>query len=163
MRYADAPTTEAAVQVDAPPERVWPLVTDMGLLVEVSEELQEVEWLDGADGPALGRTFRGRNAHPQAGEWETVSTVTEYEERAAFAWTVMDVENPTATWRFTLTPTDGGTELRQWARLGPGPSNLTAVIARMPDKEERIVAGRLREWHAAMEANLAVIKQRAES
>ncbi len=162
MRYADSPTTEASVYVDAPPERVWPLVTDIALIAELSEELQEVEWLEGA-GPALGRTFRGRSAHPQVGEWETVSTVVEFDEGAAFAWAVMDTENPTATWRFTLTPTAGGTEVRQSARMGPGPSFLTTVIARMPEKEERIVAGRLREWQASIDRNLAAIKERAES
>ena len=52
--------------------------------------------------------------------------------------------------------------MRQWARLGPGPSNITAVIAEMPDKEERIVSGRLREFQAGIEANLAAIKERAE-
>ena len=60
-------------------------------------------------------------------------------------------------------PQDGGTALRQWARLGPGPSNITAVIAEMPDKEERIVAGRLREFQAGIEANLAAIKERVEA
>jgi hypothetical protein len=33
----------------------------------------------------------------------------------------------------------------------------------MPDKEERIVAGRLREFRAGMEANLSAIKERAEA
>jgi len=79
-----------------------------------------------------------------------------------FAWIVEDPDNPTATWRFELTPDGDGTVLRQWARMGPGPSNLTAVIAAMPDKEERIVAGRLREWQAGIDANLAALKDRAE-
>jgi hypothetical protein len=47
--------------------------------------------------------------------------------------------------------------------MGPGPSNLTTVIERMPDKEERIVAGRLREFRAGIERTLAGIKERAES
>lgn len=162
MRYADTPTAEGVVQVDAPPGRVWALVTDMDLIAELSTELQEIEWLEGAAGPALGRTFRGRSVHEQVGEWETVSTVTEFEPEAAFAWTVSDVDNPTAIWRFSLTPTDTGTELRQWAQLGPGPSNLTTVIARMPEREERIVAHRVREWQTSIDRNLAAIKERAE-
>ncbi len=32
----------------------------------------------------------------------------------------------------------------------------------MPHKEERIVAARLREWQAAIEANLAALKDLAE-
>lgn len=161
MRYSEGPTTESTVHVAAPPEVVWPLVSDIHLVAESSDELQEVAWVEG-DGTALGHRFRGRNVHPQAGEWETVSQVTEYEPGHAFGWTVMDPANPTAVWRFELTAADDGTEVRQWARMGPGPSNLTGIIARMPDKEERIVAYRLGEWRASMERTLAHIKERAE-
>lgn len=168
MRYADRPTVEASVHVEAPPARVWALVRDIGVVAETSEELQEAHWLPAPDGPAEGETpgvghrFRGRNAHPQVGEWETVSTVVECDEARRFSWVVMDPENPTATWLFTLTPAGAGTELRQWAAMGPGPSNLTTVIEKMPDKEERLVAGRLREWQASIERTLAGIKERAE-
>lgn len=167
MRYADGPTVEATVQVAAPPERVWEFASDIHLVASVSTELQEVSWLDdGADGvgdsPALGRAFRGRNRHPQAGEWTTTSRIVECEAPRRFGWDVEDPERPTASWRFELTAHEGGTTLRQWARMGPGPSNLTGVISAMPDKEERIVAGRLREWRAGMDANLAAIKELAE-
>ena len=87
----------------------------------------------------------------------------ECDEERRFSWAVMDTENPTATWLFTLTPVEGGTELRQWVRMGPGPSNLTTVIEKMPDKEERIVAHRCREWQQSIERTLAGIKERAES
>ena len=70
---------------------------------------------------------------------------------------------PAALWRFELSPRGDGTELRQWVRLGPGPSHLTEVIESLPDKEERIVAGRLREFRAGIEANLDAIKERAET
>lgn len=163
MRKLDGPTAESTVHVDAPPEAVWALASDIHLVAESSEELQEATWLDGADGPALGHRFRGRNAHPMAGEWETVSQVIECEPGRRFAWVVTDPDNPTATWRFTLTPAGTGTELHQWVRMGPGPSNLDSVIARMPEKEERIVAGRLKEWHAAMDRTLGLIKERAEA
>jgi hypothetical protein len=163
MRYADGPTTEATVLVAAPPARVWPLVSDIFLIAELSRELQEVQWLTGCTGPALGARFRGRNFHPQVGEWTTVSHVVEFDPPRVFAWAVEDPRRPAALWRFELVPRGDGTELRQWARLGPGPSNLTEVIELMPDKEERIVAGRLREFRAGMEANLSAIKERAES
>ena len=47
--------------------------------------------------------------------------------------------------------------------MGPGFSFLCQAIAAMPDKEERIVAGRLREWQAAIEVNLAALKELAEA
>jgi hypothetical protein len=161
MKYADGPVAEGSVHVAAPPERVWELVSDIHLVAEISTELQRVEWLE-PGGPAVGRAFRGWNRHPAAGEWSTVSRVVVCDPPRSFGWDVEDPDAPTASWRFELTPDGHGTHLRQWARMGPGRSNLNAAIERWPDKEERIVAGRLREWREAMEANLAVIKERAQ-
>ena len=169
MRYAEGPTVEATVHVAAPPAQVWPLVRDIQFVADTSEELQEAHWLPAPEGPAegeapaVGHRFRGRNSHPQGGEWETVSTVVECDEERRFSWAVMDTENPTATWLFTLTPVEGGTELRQWVRMGPGRRTSPRSIEKMPDKEERIVAHRCREWQQSIERTLAGIKERAES
>jgi uncharacterized protein YndB with AHSA1/START domain len=163
MRIADTPTTAAQVHIAAPPERVWPLVSDIFLIAELSGELQEVRWLPGCTGPALGARFQGRSRHPQVGEWISTSQIVRCEPPRAFAWAVADPANPAASWGFELTPRSGGTDLRQWARLGPGPSHLTEVIARRPALEERIVAGRLRAIRSGIEANLAAIKERAEA
>jgi uncharacterized protein YndB with AHSA1/START domain len=167
MKYADGPVVEGSVHVAAPPERVWELVSDIHLVASLSSEVQSVEWLDGVERPALGCAFLGRSRHPAAGEWTTTSRIVRCEApresgRGVFAWDVEDPENPTASWGFELTPRDGGTDLRQWARMGPGRSNLNRAIDAMPEKEERIVAGRLREWQAGIDANLAAIKERAE-
>jgi hypothetical protein len=67
-----------------------------------------------------------------------------------------------ATWRFTLRPAGAGTLLEQWARMGPGRSGLSIAIDAMPEKEQKIVFVRLREWETAMKHNLDVIKDRAE-
>lgn len=161
MRYADTPETEVAVDIAAPPARVWALVSDIALPARFSSELRGAEWLD--DGPALGARFVGRNEHSAIGTWETTCTVTRYEEGRVFEWTVGDVEAPAARWRFELEPTTAGCRLRQWARMGPGRSGLTPAIERMPDKEERIVARRLEEWRTNMAANLEGIRQLAEA
>lgn len=162
MRYADGPTAELDTTIEAPPERVWPLVTDITLPARFSSEFQGARWIDGADGPAVGARFRGRNHHPARGEWETTSTVVAVEDERVFEWRVGDPEQPSACWRFELLPEGTGTRLRQWTRLGPGPSPLTAAIASMPDKEERIIERRLSEHRTNMEATLAGIKALAE-
>ena len=46
---------------------------------------------------------------------------------------------------------------------GPGPSGLTRAIERMPDKEQKIVFVRMREFERNVTATLAAIKQLAES
>ena len=54
--YADSPVVTAEIGIDAPPERVWDLVSEIALMAELSSELQEVTWLDGSPemtGPAV--------------------------------------------------------------------------------------------------------------
>jgi uncharacterized protein YndB with AHSA1/START domain len=160
-RYADGPTVEVETWVDAPPERVWPAVVDVAAMPGQSPEVQHVEWLDA--GPALGSRFRGRSAHEALGEWETVSHVVECEEPRVFAWAVQDPADPTATWRFTLEPAEGGTRLRQWMRMGPGRSGLSRAIERMPDKEQKIVFVRLKEFERNMAGTVEAIKKRVEA
>jgi uncharacterized protein YndB with AHSA1/START domain len=159
--YADCPAVAAAIYVDAPPERVWNLVSDIFLMPGLSSELQEVTWLD-EGGPARGCRFVGRNANEFMGEWETVSTVIQCDPPRCFAWAVGDPAHPAATWRFTLQPEGAGTRLEQSARMGPGRSGMNIAIEAMPDKEQRIVFVRLRDWEAAMQHNLQEIKSRAE-
>ena len=163
--YADTPVAAAEVHIEAPPERVWALASDIFLMPELSSELQAVEWLDGdpeTTGPAVGRRFTGRSAHPAMGEWDTVSTVTECDEPHRFAWVVGDPGHPSATWRFTLRPDGAGTLLEQWYQMGPARSGLNIAIDAMPDKEAKIVFVRLREHETAMRHNLEQIKSRAE-
>ena len=163
QRYADSPAVAVAAYIDAPPERVWMLVSDINLMPRLSTELQEVEWLDGAAGPAVGRRFRGRNTHRALGSWETVSTIVTCDAPREFGWVVGDPGGPAASWRFTLRPEGPGTVLEQWARLGPGRSGLNLAIDARPENEQKIVFVRLREWEAGFTANLATIKELAEA
>jgi uncharacterized protein YndB with AHSA1/START domain len=161
VRYAEGPTAEVEVLVEAPPERVWALVTDIDLPARFSQELLGAEWLD--EGPALGARFVGRSRHEALGAWETTSWVNRYEPLRAFGWAVSDLDEPSATWWFELEEEEGGVRLRQCARMGPAPSGLSIAIAAMPDKEERIVARRLQEFERNMLATLEGMKQLAES
>jgi len=166
-KYADGPTVQVESWIDAAPEVVWPIVTDVESMPRMSTEVQSVRWCDdgtgGTGGPAVGRQFTGTSRHEAMGEWTTTSYVVECEEPAVFAWAVGDPGNPSATWRFTLRAADGGTVLAQWMRIGPAPSGLSLAIEAMPDKEEKIVFVRLREFERAMTATVAAIKQRAEA
>lgn len=162
-RYADTPTVEVRTWIDAPPERVWGLVSDVNLMPETSPELQSIEWLDSATGPALGARFIGRSKHESLGEWATTSHVVEFEPGRVFAWAVEDPEHPAAIWRFRVEPRDGGTELSQWMQLGPARSGLSFAIDRMPEKEQKIVFVRMREFERNMTSTLECFKKWAEA
>jgi len=161
-RYADTPTVEASTWIDADPERVWSLVSDIKLMPTLSNELQSVEWAEGADGPRIGARFVGHNEHQAFGQWSTTSQIVACDEPREFAWAVGEPDNPAATWRFRLTPRDGGTSLNYWTQMGPGRSGLSVAIEAMPDKEQKIVFVRLREFEAAIGKTLAAIKRLAE-
>jgi hypothetical protein len=160
VRYADGPTTEVELLIDAPIERIWALVTDINLPAAFSAEFLGAEWVD--EGPALGARFLGHNHHDALGDWETTSWVVRYEPLHAFGWAVSDPDNPSATWWFVLDQEEDLVRLRQGGRMGPAPSGLTVAITAMPDKEERIVARRLEEWERNMRATLEGIKQQTE-
>ncbi|WP_028801382.1 SRPBCC family protein [Streptomyces sp. 142MFCol3.1] len=161
--YADRPTVEVTTWIAATPERVWQLVSDVELMPGMSSELQSVEWLDGATRPAAGARFVGRSRHDSFGEWATTSTVVEAEPGRVFAWAVEDPAHPSAVWRFRLEPKDGGTELTQWMQMGPGRSGLSYAIDAMPDKEQKIVFVRMREFERNMTVTLEHIKNLAEA
>jgi hypothetical protein len=162
-RYADTPAVEVRIWIDAVPARVWELVSDIGLMPAMSPELQSVEWLDGATGPATGARFAGRSRHEALGEWESTSCVVEFEPERVFGWAVGDPAEPAALWRFRLAPKDGGTELFEWVQMGPGRSGLSVAIDRMPDKEQKIVFVRMREFERNMTGTLERIKALAEA
>ena len=163
LRFADCPTTEAMIDIAAPADTVWALVSDIELPARFSGEFLGAEWLAEANGPQVGAQFVGRNHHPAAGTWETTSTVTACDRPRTFEWTVGDLAEPAATWRFTLEPSGSGTRLTQWMQMGPGRSGINAAIDAMPDKESRILQRRLAELQANMQATLEGVKQLAET
>src|SRR5437899_7815038 len=118
MKLSDTPAVDVEVRVDAPPERVWKLATDLTRMGEWSPENMGGEWIDGANGPVVGARFRGKNQHPAVGQWETVAVVTEVDAPHCFAWIVGEPDNPSATWRFDLEPDGDGTRLRQHVTIG---------------------------------------------
>lgn len=161
VRYADGPNTHAEITIAASPEQVWPLVSDINASAAFSPEFQRAEWLD--DGPALGARFRGHNRHEAVGEWSVPCTVTGFEAGRVFEWTVGDVNDKVARWRFDVQPVEDGSHVRYSAEIGPGRSGLTPMIERMPEHEEEIVASRLVELNANMTRTLEGFKGLAEA
>ncbi|GAB91364.1 SRPBCC family protein [Gordonia rhizosphera] len=163
VRYADGPTVEVDTWVDAPPEVVWGVVSDVTVMPEMSDELATASWTDPTTPPGVGSTFVGTSKHDALGEWSTTSHVVEWDPPRRFAWAVEDADTPSSLWRFTLDAKDGGTLLRQWMRIGPGRSGLSFAIDAMPDKEQKIVFVRMREFEKAMSRTVADIKRRVEA
>ena len=154
---------EVCADIAASIEQVWEVVSDISLMPAFSSELQSVEWADGFDGPCLGAQFLGTNRHQAIGVWTTRCHITDFDPPRAFEWVVGNPDGPAAVWRFELAPATDGTRLRYSARLGPGKSGVTMMIEREPDRAEKLIDDRMRQWLAGMEAVVAGVKALAES
>ena len=160
MLYRDAPTVEVSTLIEgATGNQVWELVTDITLPTRAAGELASAEWV-GEPGVAVGARFRGTNTAEHLGTWVGECEVVEVDPGRRWVWQVGPAAggDPWATWAFEVEPSSKGTIVRQWARLGPGPSRLSEFIATQPDKEARVVAHRMSAWREAMQANLALIR-----
>lgn len=166
-RYADLPIVTVSTEVAATPAELWPLISDITVPVQFSEELTGVRWLEPSTGPALGAMFEGTNQHPLIGEWRVQCAISVFEPDREFGWDPGGPEAPFAKWRFSLEPTldpDGATTTLTFsAQMGFGPSGLTMAIEARPDREERLVDHRLEEWRTNMRATIGGIKDLAES
>jgi len=162
VRYRDQPTIEVTQRVRCDVRTAWEFVTDIGLPARCSSELEAAEWLDDATSVQVGARFQGRNRHKAMGEWATVCEVVEVEPERRWVYNVVGPHDVIATWGFEVEPASDGVLIRQWARMGPGPSGLSPAIAAQPEKEARIVARRLSDWQQNMQANLDWIAAQVE-
>ncbi|HEX5349476.1 MAG TPA: SRPBCC family protein [Pseudonocardiaceae bacterium] len=162
MHLSELPALEVCRSVAAPPGTVWALVSDITRVGDWGGECAHAEWIDDADGPAVGARFRGHQVR-HGRQWTSVSVVIEAQPGVSFAWAVGDAQYASATWRYQLASDgSGGTILRYRAVMGPGPSGLSDAIAKAPEREDSIIALRLNEQEENMTATLEAIKQAAE-
>ena len=161
VKYADGPTVEVDVLIDAPIERVWQLVTDINAARPVLDRVPRRRLARRR--PVGRRSLRGRNHHDAMGEWETTSFVNRYEpllrvrlggHRPRQPVVELVVRAGTGTAR--RPPPPGHAH-------GPGTVGAHDRHHAMPDKEERIIARRLAEYETNMRATLEGIKQLAEA
>ncbi|HYF46461.1 MAG TPA: SRPBCC family protein [Acidimicrobiales bacterium] len=108
------------VHIDAPPEKVWDLVSDVTRIGEFSPETFEAEWLDGATGPEVGARFRGHVKRNQKGPtyWAECH-VTAVEPNEHFEFAVGPKGKALNTWGYRLEPSGDGTDVTEYFRLTP--------------------------------------------
>jgi hypothetical protein len=97
----------SSVDVAAPPDVVWDLVSDLPGMGRFSPEATGGAWTGGHTGPALGAVFTGRNAQRWR-SWRTRSTVVACEPGRAFAFEVSSLGLSVAEWRYDIEPSEGG-------------------------------------------------------
>lgn len=107
------------VRMNAPPERIWELLSDVTRIGRYSPETFEAEWLDGATGPAVGARFRGHVRRNGRGPvYWTTCRVLASEPGREFAFGVGGSDPALNVWRYRLEPVEDGTDVTESFELG---------------------------------------------
>lgn len=132
----------AEIDISAPPDAVWDLISDVTRMGEWSPECYRCTWLDGGTGPRDQARFKGWNRQdlgPIPVRWSTTSTVVESLRGEVFAFTTKESG---ATWTYRLTPTaDGGTHVVETRADGDKPLLAKVFNAVMPGRDDRLRDG----------------------
>ena len=143
---------QATIQIQAPPEKVYAMLSDVTRMGEWSPECVKAEWIEGATGPAVGARFKGSNKKGIV-RWSTKPTVTVADPGREFTFETGKPGKEDTRWSYRFAPKDGGTELTEsFEALRYG------TFFKIIDPPKR----RKPQLQAAIETTLERIKQAAE-
>jgi uncharacterized protein YndB with AHSA1/START domain len=97
---------EATIHIDATPEAVYALVSDITRMGEWSPECVKAEWVNGATGPAVGARFKGHNRSGRFIRWSTTPEIVAVEPGREFSFKTKET-----IWRYRFVPAHGGTDV----------------------------------------------------
>lgn len=102
-----AGTAEVSIEVGAPAERVYGLVSDLPRMGEWSPECVKCTWRGGASGAAPGARFTGHNRLGRR-RWRTNGRVVAAEPSRELMFDISSVGLPVARWSYVIEPTGDG-------------------------------------------------------
>ena len=148
-----APLLQAQINIDAPVDKVWQLITDFSRMPEWSPQCRMMKAL----GPLRPGTRTINLNRRNRLFWPTTSTVTEIVPQRKFAFRV---NTNNTIWSYELEPTATGTRVveSRHAENGVKPASnflVNMLLGGVPSFEEELVDG--------MNASLARIKAAAET
>jgi hypothetical protein len=100
---------DVSFHMDARPGDVYAVVSDVTRTPELSPEILECTWLDGATGPAVGARFKARNKVPNRPAWHNKPVVTVVDPGREFAFARTEAFAGTVEWRYRFEPDGDGT------------------------------------------------------
>jgi hypothetical protein len=106
----------ASVRIDARPDVVYGLITDLPTLASLAEEAVAMKWRKG-DAARPGAVFVGHNENGDR-RWTTKCTVTEAEPGHVFAFDVRYTVIPIARWQYDIVASELGCQVSEstWDR-----------------------------------------------
>jgi uncharacterized protein YndB with AHSA1/START domain len=113
-------TGEVTVRIDAPPDKVWALVSDVTRIGEFSPETFEARWTRGSTGPEEGAYFKGHVKRNGVGPtYWSPCRVTRCVPGEVFEFAVGTDDVTLNTWGYRLRPDGAGTLVTEYFRLEP--------------------------------------------
>jgi uncharacterized protein YndB with AHSA1/START domain len=104
---------EVSIDIDASPEAVYALISDLPAMGRWSPECYRCDWLGGATAAAPGVRFMGRNKIG-ARRWSTKGTVVVADAGRELTFDIESLGLPVSRWTYRITPrADGGVTLTE--------------------------------------------------
>jgi uncharacterized protein YndB with AHSA1/START domain len=104
---------QATIQIQAPPEKVYAMLSDVTRMGQWSPECVKAEWVGGATGPAVGARFKGHNKLNWLVRWSSTPTVKVADPGREFTFETGKPGKEQTRWTYRFAPKDGGTELTE--------------------------------------------------
>jgi uncharacterized protein YndB with AHSA1/START domain len=113
-------TSQVSLWMDAPPEKVWALVSDVTRIGEFSPETFEAAWTRGSTGPEVGASFKGHVKRNGVGPtyWSPCQ-VTRCVPDEVFEFAVGTDDVTLNNWGYRLAPEGAGTKVTEYFRIEP--------------------------------------------
>lgn len=156
MPLKDVPTISVSLQIAAPPQRVWDLVSDPRNMTRWSPQTWR-SFLRGGTTARLGSRFLNINRRGIL-VWPTRSKIVRFEEEREVAWRIKD---NFAIWSLRLSPDPEGTTTLVQSREAP--DGLSDISVRLTKRFFGGVDNFAEELRADMLTTLTRIKQDAEA
>ena len=111
---------EVTVRMEATPEKVWALVSDVTRIGEFSPETFEAEWTRGSTGPEVGAYFKGHVRRNGVGPtYWSPCRVTGCVPNELFEFSVGAYDVTLNNWGYRIEPDGDGSLVTEYFRLEP--------------------------------------------
>jgi uncharacterized protein YndB with AHSA1/START domain len=154
VELSDLQVTRTIV-VEAPPEQVYDIISDVTRIGELSP-VCKAAWWDEGSGPQEGGWFTGRNEMEGRDPWERHCEIIVAEPGRAFGWIAGGREEGVAEWTYRFRPVDQGTEVEESWRI-------LRMVDRLRELGDDVLNQLKAGTETGIEATLGKLKEVAES
>jgi len=146
---------EASIEIAAPPQLVYDLITDVTRMGEWSPECYRCVWLDGSKSATQGARFHGYNRIGRF-RWERTALICTAARGREFTFETIDdrTQRHETRWRYTMEPSGPGTVLTE---------SFQFLWCSLANRATEMLLPRGRQVNRGIEQTLQRIKHAAEA